>query len=164
MYVINGMCNQRSFAMASRGVNKAIIVGNLGSDPETRNLPDGGAIVNINIATSSIWKDKNTNQPQERTEWHRVVFFNRIAEIASQYLKKGSKVYIEGSIRTRKWQDQSGQDRYTTEIIASEMLLLDSRSEGELGRSEDTNISNNNTDNKKGPPPPPAFPDDDIPF
>ena len=100
--------------MASRGVNKVILVGNLGNDPETRYMPSGGAVTNITVATSESWKDKQTGQPQERTEWHRIVFFNRLAEIAGEYLRKGSKVYLEGSLRTRKWQDKSGQDRYTT--------------------------------------------------
>ena len=114
--------------MASRGINKVILVGNLGNDPEHRMLPSGGAVTNISIATSEAWKDKNTGQQQERIEWHRVVFFNRLAEIAAEYLRKGSKVYVEGSLRTRKWQDQqSGQDRYSTEIVASEMQMLDSR-------------------------------------
>jgi len=114
--------------MASRGINKVILIGNLGADPETRYMPSGGAVTNVNLATSETWKDKQTGQPQERTEWHRVVFFNRLAEIAGEYLRKGSKVYIEGSLRTRKWQDQNtGQDRYTTEIVASEMQMLDSR-------------------------------------
>ena len=111
----------------ARGVNKVIIVGNLGNDPEIRYTADGKAITNCTIATSESWKDKQTGQQQERTEWHRVVFFNKLGEITGQYLKKGSKVYIEGSLRTRKWQDQSGQDRYTTEIVASEMQMLDSR-------------------------------------
>lgn len=115
----------------SKGVNKVILVGNLGKDPETRYRPSGGAVTNISIATSESWKDKETGQQQERTEWHRVVFFNRLAEIASDYLKKGSKVYVEGSLRTRKWQDQqSGQDRFSTEIVASEMQILDSRGAG----------------------------------
>ncbi|MFV8818486.1 single-stranded DNA-binding protein [Haliea sp. E17] len=113
--------------MASRGVNKVILVGNLGADPETRYMPSGGAVTNVNLATSETWKDKQTGQPQERTEWHRVVFFNRLAEIAGEYLRKGSKVYVEGSLRTRKWQGQDGQDRYTTEIVANEMQMLDSR-------------------------------------
>jgi len=114
--------------MAARGVNKVILVGNLGRDPETRFLPSGGAVTNIAVATGEAWKDKQTGQQQERTEWHRVVFFNRLAEIAGEYLKKGSKVYIEGSLRTRKWQDKdTGQDRYSTEIVASEMQMLDSR-------------------------------------
>jgi single-strand DNA-binding protein len=113
--------------MASRGVNKVILVGNLGADPETRFMPSGGSVTNVSLATSETWKDKQTGQPQERTEWHRVVFFNKLAEIAGEYLRKGSKVYVEGSIRTRKWQDQSGQDRYTTEIVGNEMQMLDSR-------------------------------------
>ena len=119
--------------MASRGVNKVILIGNLGNDPESRFLPSGGAVTNITMATSETWKDKQTGQPQERTEWHRVVFFNRLAEIVNEYLRKGSKVYLEGSLRTRKWQDKSGQDRYTTEIVASEMQMLDSR--GSSGQS-----------------------------
>ena len=114
----------------ARGINKVILVGNLGQDPETRYMPSGGAVANITVATSEAWKDKETGQPQERTEWHRVVFFNRLAEIAGEYLKKGAKVYIEGSLRTRKWQDQQGVDRYTTEIVAAEMQMLDSRNNG----------------------------------
>jgi single-strand DNA-binding protein len=112
----------------ARGINKVILIGNLGQDPETRYMPSGGAVTNLTIATSETWKDKQSGQPQERTEWHRVVFFNRLAEIAGEYLKKGSKVYIEGSLRTRKWQDKNtGADRYTTEIVANEMQMLDSR-------------------------------------
>ena len=111
----------------ARGINKAIIVGNLGKDPEVRYSANGNAITNITVATSDVWKDKNTGENQERTEWHRVVFFNRLAEIAGEYLKKGSQVYIEGRIQTRKWQDQSGQDRYTTEIVANEMQMLGAR-------------------------------------
>ena len=114
----------------ARGVNKVILVGNCGRDPETRYMPSGGAVTNVSIATSDAWKDKQTGEPQERTEWHRVVFFNRLGEIAGEYLKKGSKVYVEGSLRTRKWQGQDGQDRYTTEIVASEMQMLDSRDQG----------------------------------
>ncbi|NPU91866.1 MAG: single-stranded DNA-binding protein [Gammaproteobacteria bacterium] len=113
--------------MAQRGVNKVILVGNLGQDPETRYLPSGGAVTNVTIATSETWKDKNSGQMQERTEWHRVVFFNKLGEIAGEYLKKGSKVYIEGALRTRKWQDKDGHDRYTTEIVANEMQMLDSK-------------------------------------
>lgn len=113
--------------MAARGVNKVILLGNLGQDPETKYTSSGVAVTNVSIATSETWKDKQTGQPQERTEWHRVVFFNRLAEIAGEYLRKGSKVYIEGSLRTRKWQDQQGQDRYTTEIVAGEMQMLDTR-------------------------------------
>ena len=117
----------------ARGVNKVILIGNLGNDPEQKAMPNGNAVTNITVATSESWKDKQTGQPQERTEWHRVVFFNRLAEIAGQYLNKGSKVYIEGSIRTRKWQDQSGTDRYTTEIVANELQMLDSRGGGQQG-------------------------------
>lgn len=119
----------------ARGINKVILVGNLGKDPEGKFMPNGNAVTNIAVATSESWKDKQTGQQQERTEWHRVVFFNRLAEIATEYLKKGSKVYLEGSLRTRKWQAQDGQDRYTTEIVASEMQMLDSRG----GSSDYTN-------------------------
>ncbi len=111
----------------ARGVNKVIIVGNCGQDPETRFMPSGGAVTNLSVATSESWKDKTSGQPQERTEWHRVVFFNRLAEIAGEYVKKGSKLYVEGALRTRKWQNKEGQDQYTTEIVASEMQMLDSR-------------------------------------
>ena len=111
----------------ARGINKVILVGNLGQDPETRYMPSGGAVTNVTIATSETWKDKQSGQPQERTEWHRVVFFNRLAEIAGEYLKKGSKVYVEGSLRTRKWQNKEGVDQYTTEIVAAEMQMLDGR-------------------------------------
>lgn len=113
-------------------INKVILVGNLGSDPEMRTFQNGGAITTVNIATSERWTDKNTGERKEHTEWHRVVFSNRLAEIAAQYLKKGSKIYVEGSIRTRKWQDsQTGQDRYSTEIRAAELQMLDSRSQGQ---------------------------------
>nr|BAR33261.1 Single-strand binding protein [uncultured Mediterranean phage uvMED] len=111
----------------SRGINKVILVGNCGQDPEVRHMPSGGAVTNISVATSESWKDKNTGDQQERTEWHRVVFFNRLAEIVEQHVKKGAKLYIEGSLRTRKWQGKDGQDRYTSEIVASEMQMLDSR-------------------------------------
>ncbi|MDF1822444.1 MAG: single-stranded DNA-binding protein [Alcanivoracaceae bacterium] len=117
----------------ARGVNKVILIGNLGADPETRFMPSGGAVTNIRLATSESWKDRQSGQMQERTEWHRVVFFNKLAEIAGEYLKKGGKVYIEGSLRTRKWQGQDGQDRYTTEIVANEMQMLDSRDGGNFG-------------------------------
>jgi single-strand DNA-binding protein len=119
--------------MASRGINKVILIGNLGNDPETRAFPSGDMVTNITLATSETWKDKQTGQPQERTEWHRVVFHRRLAEIAGEYLHKGSKVYIEGSLKTRKWQGQDGQDRYTTEIVAREMQMLDSRGSGQGG-------------------------------
>lgn len=113
----------------ARGVNKVILVGNVGQDPDTKFAASGAAITNISIATSEQWKDKQTGQNQERTEWHRVVFFNRLGEIAGEYLRKGSKVYVEGKLQTRKWQDQNGNDRYTTEIVGNEMQMLDSRSD-----------------------------------
>ncbi len=111
----------------ARGVNKVIIVGNLGGDPETRYMPSGAAVTNFTVATNESWKDKQTGEQKERTEWHRVAMFNRLAEIAAEYLRKGSQVYIEGKLRTRKWQGQDGQDRYTTEIIADEMQMLSGR-------------------------------------
>jgi single-strand DNA-binding protein len=129
----------------ARGVNKVILVGNLGADPETRAMPSGATVSNIRIATSESWKDRTSGEQQERTEWHRVVLFGRLGEIAAEYLKKGSQVYIEGSLRTRKWQDKQGQDRYSTEIVASEMQMLGGRGggmgggmggEGGGGRSE----------------------------
>jgi len=165
--------------MATRGINKVILVGNLGNDPETRFMPSGGAVTNVSLATSETWKDKQTGQPQERTEWHRVVFFNRLAEIAGEYLKKGSKVYVEGSLRTRKWQDQSGADRYTTEIVAAEMQMLDSRGDGMnsgtgggYSQSDDAGYSAPSRPQapQRAPSspsqPPSDFPDfdDDIPF
>jgi len=110
--------------MASRGVNKVILIGNLGADPVVRYMPNGGAVANLSLATSEVWKDKNTGQPQERTEWHRVVLFQRLGEIAGEYLKKGSKVYIEGRIQTRQW-EKDGVKQYTTEIIGDEMQMLD---------------------------------------
>jgi single stranded DNA-binding protein (ssb) len=112
----------------ARGINKVILVGNLGKDPEIRYMPSGGAVANVTIATSESWKDKTSGEQQERTEWHNVVFYNRLAEIVGEYLKKGSQVYVEGSLRTRKWQDKTtGTDRYTTEIIANEMQMLGSK-------------------------------------
>ena len=111
----------------ARGINKVIIVGNVGGDPETRYMPSGSAVTNLTIATNESWKDKATGEQKERTEWHRVAMFNRLAEIAAEYLRKGSQVYIEGKLRTRKWQDKSGQDRFTTEIIADEMQMLGGR-------------------------------------
>jgi single-strand DNA-binding protein len=114
----------------ARGVNKVILIGNVGQDPEVKYMPSGGAVTNISVATSESWKDKNSGQMQERTEWHRVVMFNRLGEIAGEFLRKGSKVYIEGSLRTRKWQGQDGTDRFTTEIVADQMQMLDGRGEG----------------------------------
>ena len=114
----------------ARGVNKVILIGNLGNDPEVRYTPNGNAVATISLATSETWRDKQSGELQDRTEWHRVVFFNRLAEIVGEYLRKGSKVYVEGSLRTRKWQDKSGLDKYTTEIIANEMHMLDSKGNG----------------------------------
>lgn len=119
----------------SRGINKAIIVGRLGNDPDTRYLPNGDAVCNISVATSESWTDKNTGQLQERTEWHRITAFRRLAEIMGQYLRKGSQVYIEGKIQTRKWQAQDGSDRYSTEIIADQMQMLGGRPDGQSGGS-----------------------------
>ena len=123
--------------MASRGVNKVILIGNLGADPEVRYTQSSVAIANLNLATSETWKDKQTGEQKELTEWHRVVCYRRLAEIAGEYLKKGSKVYIEGRLQTRKWQGQDGQDRYTTEIVANEMQMLDGRSGGGGGGNPD---------------------------
>ncbi len=150
-----------------RGVNKVILVGNLGQDPEVRYMPNGNAVANISVATSETWKDKNTGDNQERTEWHRVVLFRRLGEIAGEYLKKGSKVYIEGKLQTRKWQDQSGQDRYTTEIVADQMQMLDSR--GGPGAPMESSSFDQSSQPSGGPAAAPAmggggFEDDDIPF
>ena len=111
----------------ARGINKVILVGNVGGDPEVRYMPNGNAVATLSVATSESWKDKETGNKQERTEWHRVVCFNRLGEIAGEYIRKGSKLYVEGSLRTRKWQDQQGQDRYTTEIVASDIQMLDGK-------------------------------------
>ena len=160
--------------MATRGVNKVILVGNLGNEPEHRVLPSGGGVTNISIATSESWKDKNTGEMQERTEWHRVVFFNRLAEIAAEYLRKGSKVYVEGSLRTRKWQDQSGQDRYSTEVIANEMQMLDSRNMAQvsgfsggapaMAPAAPAAAAGGFAPATAPAAPPADFPEDDIPF
>ncbi len=141
----------------SKGVNKVILVGNLGNDPETRYLPNGSAVTNISIATSESWKDKQTGQQQERTEWHKIVFFNKLAEIAGQYLKKGSKVYVEGSLRTTKYQDkQTGQDKYSTEIVASMMQMLDSKADSQQQPQQPQQQQGQAFDN--------SFDDDKIPF
>ena len=156
----------------ARGVNKVILVGNCGQDPETRVIPSTGAsVTNLSVATSESWKDKVTGDQQERTVWHRVVFFNRLAEIAGEYVRKGSKLYIEGSLRTRKWQGQDGQDRYTTEIVGSEMQMLDSRGSSPSGEFSGSNdqVKNNEFSNQSssesssGSQSLDAF-DDDIPF
>lgn len=140
----------------ARGVNKVILIGNLGADPEVRYTPANTAVANISVATTESWRDKQTGEKQEKTEWHRVVMFARLAEIAGEYLKKGSKVYIEGRIQTRKWQGQDGQDRYTTEIVSNEMQMLDNQAGGQREQ----------TQSSKPAAPPPAEDDlaDDIPF
>ncbi|MGL9721745.1 single-stranded DNA-binding protein [Symbiopectobacterium sp.] len=130
--------------MASRGVNKVILVGNLGQDPEVRYLPNGGAVANLTLATSDTWRDKQTGEQKERTEWHRVTLYGKLAEVAGEYLRKGSQVYVEGQLRTRKWQDQSGQDRYTTEVvvdISGSMQMLGGRQGG--GAPAGGNAGNN---------------------
>jgi single-strand DNA-binding protein len=143
----------------SRGINKVILVGNLGADPETRYMPSGSAVTNLSIATSEQWKDKQSGEQKERTEWHKVAMFNRLAEIAAEYLRKGSQVYIEGKLRTRKWQDRDGNDRWTTEIIADEMQMLGGRGGG--GSAPMSSGSGQSS----APPQPPADEfDDDIPF
>jgi single-strand DNA-binding protein len=119
----------------ARGVNKVILIGNLGADPETRAMPSGSSVANLRIATSESWRDKQSGEQQERTEWHRVALFGRLAEIASEYLRKGSQVYIEGSLRTRKWQDKQGNERYSTEIIGNELQMLGGRGGGAAGGS-----------------------------
>jgi single-strand DNA-binding protein len=149
----------------ARGVNKVIIIGNLGKDPEVRYMPSGGAVTNVTIATSESWKDKQSGEQQERTEWHNVVFFNRLAEIAGEYLKKGSKVYVEGSLRTRKWQDKEGKDRYTTEIVAAEMQMLDSKGSGSGGSPQAREGSSGSWQKESAPATETAGDfDDDIPF
>ena len=146
----------------ARGINKVILVGNLGADPETRYMPSGSAVTNLSVATSETWKDKQSGEQKERTEWHKVAMFNRLAEIAAEYLRKGSQVYIEGKLRTRKWQDRDGNDRWTTEIIADEMQMLGGRGGGggSMPMSQDPGPGSSS-------PPPQAGPDDfddDIPF
>jgi len=159
----------------ARGVNKVILVGNLGNDPETRYMPSGDAVTNISVATTESWKDKQTGEQKEKTEWHRVVMFRRLGEIAAEYLRKGSQVYIEGKLRTNKWKDRDGNDRYTTEIIADEMQMLGGR--GGAGGGDYSSGGGSNAPSGGGsrgqsgggqdssPPPPPADDfDDDIPF
>ncbi|MDE2810044.1 MAG: single-stranded DNA-binding protein [Gemmatimonadota bacterium] len=155
----------------ARGVNKVILIGNLGSDPEVRYTPDGVPVANFNLATSESWNDRNTGERQERTEWHRLVLWRKLAEIASQYLKKGSRIYVEGKLQTRSWDDQSGQKRYTTEVVVNDMQMLDSRGEGGGGGSRDAGYSDRSAGGQNvGPaaqpdaPPPPGGDDDDLPF
>jgi single-strand DNA-binding protein len=119
----------------ARGINKVILIGNLGADPETRAMPSGATVANLRIATSESWRDKQTGEQQERTEWHRVAFFGRLAEVAGEYLRKGSQVYIEGSLRTRKWQDKQGNDRYSTEIVGNDLQMLGGRGGGAASAS-----------------------------
>lgn len=163
-----------------RGVNKVIIIGNLGADPEARQFNNGGSVTNISVATSEQWTDKQSGEKKEATEWHRIVLFNRLGEIAAQYLRKGSKVYIEGSLRTRKYQDSSGQDRYITEIRADQMQMLDSQGEGQAPNNQNSRPAQNNQgyNNQSSQPQqgfnnqmsqqptsmPPGPVDDDIPF
>ncbi|MXP56768.1 single-stranded DNA-binding protein [Pantoea sp. Mhis] len=138
--------------MASRGVNKVILIGNLGQDPEIRYMPNGAAVANITLATSESWRDKQTGENKEFTEWHRIVLFGKLAELAGEYLRKGSQVYIEGQLRTRKWQDQSGQDRYTTEVVVNvggTMQMLGSRQQNSTN-SNATTVGQINTNNSSG--------------
>ncbi|MBE9516756.1 MAG: single-stranded DNA-binding protein [Proteobacteria bacterium] len=155
--------------MMARGVNKVILVGNLGKDPEIRYSAAGAAIANVTIATTESWKDRNTGEKQEKTEWHRVVFFSRLAEIVGEYLKKGSQIYVEGRLQTRKWQDKDGHDRYTTEIVANEMQMLGSRA-GAGGSDYSAPSASAGGAQPQSQPQPAAAPagaadfDDDIPF
>ena len=151
------------------GINKVILVGNLGRDPETRYMPSGDPIANVSVATSRRWRDRDSGEQKERTEWHRVVFFRRLAEIASEYLKKGSKVYIEGRLQTREW-EREGQKHYTTEVVATEMQMLDSRgntgggpASGGMGSDTGGDSGSSGPTDDFGPPPADDF-DDDIPF
>ena len=162
----------------ARGINKVILVGNLGNDPEVRYTPSGSAVATLSIATTDSWKDKQTGEQRDKTEWHRVVMFNRLGEIAGEYLRKGSQVYIEGRLQTRKWTDQNGQDRYTTEIVANDMQMLGGRSGGGTASFDQSPApqQNNQYQQQAAPQsnapqqnnPPPAEPmadfDDDIPF
>jgi single-strand DNA-binding protein len=148
----------------ARGVNKVILIGNLGQDPEVKYMPSGSAVTNLRIATSESFKDKETGEQQERTEWHSVAMFGRLAEIAGEYLRKGSQVYIEGRLRTRKWQDKQGQDRYSTEIIADQMQMLGSRGGGAVTASAEGAGSERPAARARTAAEPAAELDDDIPF
>jgi single-strand DNA-binding protein len=154
----------------ARGINKVIIVGNLGGDPETRYMPSGSAVTNLTVATNESWKDKATGEQKDRTEWHKVAMFNRLAEVAAEYLRKGSQVYIEGKLRTRKWQDKSGQDRWTTEIVADEMQMLGGRGGsggsggGSAPMSSPSDSAPSSAPSSAPPQPGPDDFDDDIPF
>ncbi len=142
----------------ARGINKVILVGNLGRDPETRYLPSGGAVTNVSLATSRSWKDRDSGEQKEKTEWHRIVFFNRLAEIAGEYLKRGSKVYVEGELRTREW-EKEGQKHFTTEIVGNEMQMLDSK-----GGGSDYETSNSSSEASPTSLSSSEMIDDDIPF
>jgi|SRR5579863_8076915 len=150
----------------ARGVNKVILIGNLGKDPEIRYAPNGGAVANVTVATSESWKDKATGEKQERTEWHRVVFFGRLAEIVGEYLKKGAQVYLEGRLQTRKWQDKEGKERYTTEVVASEMQMLGSRQAGDASASfsQEAGFSDEKPSARESRTSSAEDFDDDIPF
>ena len=152
----------------ARGVNKVILIGNLGQDPEVKYMPNGNAVANITVATSESWKDKNTGEQVDKTEWHRVVFFRRLAEIVGEYLKKGSKIYIEGKLQTRKWQDKNGADHWTTEVIANEMQMLDSRGGGSSDFNQNQGSSSQSAPqsapSQAAPAPANNDFDDDIPF
>ena len=143
----------------ARGINKVIIVGNLGADPDSRAMPSGNAVTNISVATSESWNDRDTGEKQEKTEWHRVVFFNRLAEIAAQYLKKGAQVYIEGKLQTRKWEDKEGNERWTTEVVANQMQMLGDRMSNDMS-NDNASSSQSSSDNDN----PDIEFDDDIPF
>jgi len=148
----------------ARGVNKVILVGNLGADPDTKYMPSGSALTNLSVATTDSWKDKQTGEQVEKTEWHRVVMFDRLAEIAGEYLKKGSQVYIEGKLQTRKWQDKEGHDRYTTEIRARDMQMLGSRGGAGMGAPSQGSYSGSQAGSAAAAPQPEPEFDDDIPF
>ena len=143
----------------ARGINKVIIVGNLGADPDSRAMPSGNAVTNISVATSESWNDRETGEKQEKTEWHRVVFFNRLAEIAAQYLKKGSQVYLEGKLQTRKWEDKEGNERWTTEVVGNQMQMLGDRMSNDMS-NDNASSSQSSSDNDFSTD---DF-DDDIPF
>ncbi len=147
----------------ARGINKVILIGNLGNDPDIRYTAGGAAVANISLATAESWKDKDTGEKQERTEWHRVVFFGRLAEIVGEYLRKGSQIYVEGRLQTRKWQDKEGKDRYTTEIVANEMQMLGSRSSG-AGSFDQTPPETSSTPQPSSNQKANDDFDDDIPF
>jgi single-strand DNA-binding protein len=160
---IGGRTRRMGVFMA-RGINKVILVGHLGSDPETRYMPSGSAVTNLRVATSESWRDKTSGEQQERTEWHNVAMFGRLAEVAAEYLRKGSQVYIEGRLRTRKWQDRDGGDRWTTEIVANDMQMLGGRPGGGSGGGPSSGGASAHSAGPTDMPSPPPELDDDIPF